>query len=153
MKNIFIDKILENLKCVDNSGIIIASPSKENPDYFYHWIRDSAIIIRTLIKEYNSSNDSNLKNIIINYVKTEIKLQKLNTLSGLGEPKFNVDKTPFNEEWGRPQNDSPALRVLALIDVLQSNIFSNLKIKSKKFIEEIILKNILYICDNIHKPF
>ncbi|PWN31058.1 Six-hairpin glycosidase [Jaminaea rosea] len=29
---------------------------------------------------------------------------------GIGEPKFNVDGSPFTGSWGRPQNDGPALR-------------------------------------------
>lgn len=33
---------------------------------------------------------------------------------GLGEPRFNVDLTPFTGGWGRPQNDGPALRATAL---------------------------------------
>ena len=28
--------------------------------------------------------------------------------------KVNVDGTSFNDEWGRPQNDSPALRAISL---------------------------------------
>ena len=32
-----------------------------------------------------------------------------------GEPKFNVDGSAFNGPWGRPQNDGPALRAIALI--------------------------------------
>ncbi|CAE6473639.1 unnamed protein product [Rhizoctonia solani] len=34
---------------------------------------------------------------------------------GLGEPKFNVDGTPFEGDWGRPQRDGPALRAITLI--------------------------------------
>jgi glucoamylase len=35
--------------------------------------------------------------------------------TGLGEPKFHVDGTAFTDPWGRPQNDGPALRAIALI--------------------------------------
>jgi glucoamylase len=34
---------------------------------------------------------------------------------GLGEPKFNLDGSAFDEPWGRPQNDGPALRASTLI--------------------------------------
>lgn len=34
---------------------------------------------------------------------------------GLGEPKFYVNQTRFNGDWGRPQRDGPALRATALI--------------------------------------
>lgn len=34
---------------------------------------------------------------------------------GLGEPKFNVDGSAFHGDWGRPQNDGPALQAIGLI--------------------------------------
>ena len=40
-------------------------------------------------------------------------------LSGLGEPKFEIDGTPFTGSWGRPQRDGPALRALTLIHYLR----------------------------------
>ena len=33
---------------------------------------------------------------------------------GLGEPKFNTDGTPYNCNWGRPQDDGPALCAASL---------------------------------------
>src|SRR5207237_562886 len=33
----------------------------------------------------------------------------------LGEPKYEVDGTIFTGPWGRPQNDSPAIRAVALL--------------------------------------
>ena len=42
-------RILENINTTTNIGIIIASPS-ENPPYKYHWIRDSALVMRTIIE-------------------------------------------------------------------------------------------------------
>lgn len=154
MEEIFLKKILENIKsdgCA--KGIVIASPSKGDPNYFYHWVRDSAIIIRALLKEYISNDDNlNLKEVILDYVNTEIELQNLDTLGGLGEPKFNVDKTAFNDNWGRPQNDGPALRALTFIEILESDILDNSNINLKSFINEVIHENIIYTCDNIHKP-
>jgi glucoamylase len=34
---------------------------------------------------------------------------------GLGEPKFNTDGSAFQGDWGRPQDDGPALRALVFI--------------------------------------
>jgi glucoamylase len=31
------------------SGLVVASPSKSNPDYFYTWTRDSALVFQTII--------------------------------------------------------------------------------------------------------
>ena len=39
--------------------------------------------------------------------------------AGLGEPKFNVDETRFNGNWGRPQRDGPALRSVALMGYVE----------------------------------
>lgn len=33
---------------------------------------------------------------------------------GLGEVKYHVDYTPFTGEWGRPQPDGPASRIITL---------------------------------------
>ena len=41
-------------------------------------------------------------------------------LKGLGEPKFMADGSPFTDSWGRPQNDGPALRALALMHYLRA---------------------------------
>ena len=41
-------------------------------------------------------------------------------LSGLGEPKFHVDGSPFTGSWGRPQRDGPALRALTLMAYLRA---------------------------------
>ena len=50
-------------------------------------------------------------------------VQDLDTLSGLGEPKINIDCTPFNGEWGRPQNDGPALRGIMMIKIIYNGTF------------------------------
>lgn len=34
-----------------NSGVVIASPSVENPDYFYTWTRDSSLVFQTIIDQ------------------------------------------------------------------------------------------------------
>ncbi|KAG8726813.1 hypothetical protein FRC10_006750 [Ceratobasidium sp. 414] len=39
----------------------------------------------------------------------------IRVLGGLGEPKFNVDGTPYTGSWGRPQRDGSALRAITLI--------------------------------------
>lgn len=130
------EKILQNINFNGNLnfnksiplGIIIASPSNSNPNYYFQWTRDNAIIINSLIDEFYQSNDSSIKDIILQYFNNSIILQRLNNLSGnftlknkfknLAEPKFNINNTPFNENWGRPQNDGPPLRVIASINFL-----------------------------------
>ncbi|CAK7265751.1 glycoside hydrolase 15 protein [Sporothrix epigloea] len=103
-------------------GIIIASPSTENPDYYYTWTRDSALAIKTLVELF-CNGKSSLQTQIMNYVDAQAILQTVSSPSGslasngtgLGEPKFTVDGKAFMGGWGRPQHDGPALRATALI--------------------------------------
>ena len=47
------DTIYENIL---SNGSIIASPSKK-PDYNFHWIRDGAIVIKSLIDTYYKNDE------------------------------------------------------------------------------------------------
>lgn len=105
-------------------GAVIASPSKFKPDYFYQWIRDGAITLNTVINYLSESQfqNSSVQATIENYLNNTYHLQRIDNPSGafdselrnLGEPKFEVDSTPYTGSWGRPQNDGPPLRVLAV---------------------------------------
>jgi len=59
------------------------------------------------------AGNSSLQAEIENYVIAQAELQTVCNPSGclstggLGEPKFNVDKTAFTGAWGRPQRDGP----------------------------------------------
>ncbi len=115
-------KILENISPPDGlPGSIIAARTRVSPNYYYHWIRDAGLVIEALVERYQSSNNSNEKSSIrrkvFEYLEFSKTIQNIKTLSGLGEPKVNVDGTSFNDEWGRPQNDSPALRAISLISL------------------------------------
>lgn len=123
-------------------GGIIASPSKETPDYFYQWVRDSAITIRSVISNLFAQNVSQtfdephvlnetLAATVLKYINNSYVLQRLDNLSGdsvkldhvgqlkgLGEPKWLVDSTPYMDVWGRPQNDGPPLRTVAILHFL-----------------------------------
>lgn len=110
------------------NGVIIASPSKSNPDYYYQWTRDSAITVISLNNQLIGTEKYNItvSHIILDYVNNIHILQSLDNRSGsrknlnknLGEPKFMVDNSPFNENWGRPQNDGPPLRALSVMKFL-----------------------------------
>ncbi|KAJ9270738.1 CAZyme family GH15 and CBM20 [Paecilomyces variotii] len=103
-----------------SSGIVIASPSKSNPDYFYTWTRDAALTLKCLVDTFIAGN-TDLQSTIQNYISAQAYLQTVSNPSGdlstggLGEPKFNVDETAFTGSWGRPQRDGPALRATAMI--------------------------------------
>ena len=144
-----LDRILENTNTTTHKGIIIASPSTV-PPYKFHWIRDSALVMRVFIDMFQRTKESKYFEYIINYIENESKVQDLDTLSGLGEPKINIDCTPFNGEWGRPQNDGPALRGIMMIKII--NLFKyNYDIMIDKLIRPIVIKDINYLLNNYDK--
>ena len=104
-------------------GSVVASPSKLNPNYYYNWIRDSALTMAVIEKLYrqNGPNHAYWGKLLKNYVRFSRRNQLTPNPSGaadgggLGEPKFNVNGTAFTGAWGRPQNDGPALRAITLI--------------------------------------
>lgn len=124
-KNKSIEYLLNN--CLSQPvypGTIIASPSRQQPDYFYHWVRDAAITFSEMLTLYketsNSQTKSALKKFIIDHIKLNQKFQKMPGLEkGLGEPKFRADGTAFQDSWGRPQNDGPALRAIYFISLYE----------------------------------
>lgn len=76
--------------------------------------------------EPSSSRAASLSTILDAYTSLQSKIQHTSNpsgtfddLSGLGEPKFHVDGTPFTGSWGRPQRDGPALRALTLMHYLR----------------------------------
>lgn len=86
--------------------------------------------MNTLVDVYADDTSSSLgrraSNILDAYVDLQQTIQRTSNpsgnfgdLSGLGEPKFEVDGTPFTGSWGRPQRDGPALRALTLIHYLR----------------------------------
>jgi len=96
-------------------GMVVASPSRENPDYYFDWVRDTALTMRSLIDYWEIKRDPKIKKMILTWINAETYRQTLPALSGLGEPKYNIDGTGFTGPWGRPQNDGPALRAVTMI--------------------------------------
>ena len=132
----FFNNILED-------GSIIASPSKD-PDYNFHWVRDAAIVMKGIIILYNDDNQNQkYKNIMLKYIETEL----IHIQHHAAEPKFNIDKTPYTGEWGRPQNDGPALRGIVCLQMLK--IFQDENVEK---IHKIIQNDLKYTIENIDNP-
>jgi len=101
-------------------GVVIASPSRTSPNYYYHWVRDGALtmdVVASLLASGDTSGPWQQK--LLDYAKFSRQNQMANSITGLGEPKFQVDGTPFAGPWGRPQNDGPALRALTFLHFAQ----------------------------------
>lgn len=113
-KRVCLEKIYEHISPPDASpGAVIASPSRQDPDYYYHWVRDAALVMQAMIDECESSED--LDRLFGDYIAFSKRNQQAPSLGNLGEPKFYVDGRPYEKQWGRPQNDGPALRAITLI--------------------------------------
>ncbi|OMH79861.1 Glucoamylase, intracellular sporulation-specific [Zancudomyces culisetae] len=152
-----ISKLKSNLNLYKSNkfvqrGAICASPSKSEPDYFYHWTRDSALTISYIIFAMENSIDSeslyyskhssshkdqsflanppstkedfhSFVNHYINFTNYLVKYKR-HPVGDLGEPKFYMNGELFLKSWGRPQNDGPALRSIANIQYINF-LFSN----------------------------
>lgn len=82
-------------------GTVIASPSKTYPNYFYQWVRDSAITMKGIVNEYGKTTNAGLREVLEQYLKIQATIQGTVNPSGdystggLGEPKFMVNGDPF----------------------------------------------------------
>lgn len=106
--------MLEN---VLSSGAIVASPSKQEPNYYYDWVRDSGITMGLFAHWYERKPSPNVRKRLQQYIEWTKLLQNAEPNPGFdvfGEPKFYVSGKVYSGLWGRPQNDGPALRALAL---------------------------------------
>lgn len=137
---------------LNENGSIKASPSDE-PNYNYHWVRDSNLIVSLLVDLYEYLYINNITeidkydvlNFIEKFVDFEIVIHNSNQITGLGEPKIHLDGSPFIEPWGRPQNDGPALRIISFIKIIKN--FGYLE----KKIEPLICENLKYLKENYNK--
>ncbi|KAI8910761.1 Six-hairpin glycosidase-like protein [Entophlyctis helioformis] len=122
-------------------GTAIASPSQHQPDYFFHWTRDAALAFAAVLDHLRDVTAPNrtgppppasapattahgvacephpeLEGLLDAYAGVSHSHQlRRDAIAGLGEPKFNVDGSPFAGPWGRPQTDGPALRASTLV--------------------------------------
>jgi len=138
-------------------GSILASQRIANwdpePDYFHHWIRDSAIVLRAVplaiaadpasrpfwlrfIAEFIgfslTISDPDRVGPRTNplrattlpshekFLRPDAELAALQGDAWLEEPRFAADGGPDLEQWGRPQDDGPALRGSAMMSVLDA---------------------------------
>ncbi|KAG2208697.1 hypothetical protein INT47_007796 [Mucor saturninus] len=105
------------------AGFIAASLSTANPDYYYSWTRDSALVSYVMANDYNTtlSGNTTIVKLLKDYVTYSINAQSTSTACNcLGEPKFNPDGSSYTGAWGRPQNDGPAERASSFILIADS---------------------------------
>lgn len=117
---------------IQSNGAVIAAPSQANPNYFFHWVRDGALTMDVVVALYRDTKDpaerGQYSSLLMAYLDFSLGNQVTpNRRSapgrGLGEPKFFVTGAAFEGDWGRPQDDGPALRALTFIRL--ANLFAN----------------------------
>ena len=91
-------------------GTVIAAQSYAAPNYAYHWVRDASLTMDVVNDLYAAATKDSAKAayeaILFEYAHASVVEQLDPTaITGLGEPKFNLDNTAFTGPWGRPQND------------------------------------------------
>ncbi len=103
-------------------GVVVAALSKRDPDYYFHWVRDSATVMRTFVEEFRAQGDAIpapvLEARMGDFLRLSEHLQQLPAPFGLGEPRYSVDGTVDRSPWSRPQFDGPARRVLTVLAYL-----------------------------------
>ncbi|KAJ6780421.1 hypothetical protein PWT90_02308 [Aphanocladium album] len=133
-------------------GAVVASPSTSNPNYWYTWTRDSALVFKCLVDRFTHSYDGNLQKLIQEYIAAQAKLQGVSNPSGslsdgagLAEPKFNVDLSAFTGPWGRPQRDGPALRAVALISYANWLIDNGYTDTARQIVWPVVRNDLSYV--------
>jgi len=158
---IALDGALANIGGTNNSivsssgalpGVVVASPSTTNPDYFYTWVRDSSLTYTMIIDELVFGNRS-FQITIEDFQDSQAVLQTVTNPSGsfwpaglgLGEPKFYTNETRFNGVWGRPQRDGPALRATAFLNLADYIIGINRTNVVQTIFWPLILNDLKYV--------
>lgn len=156
---ISLDGVLANIGGLNSTwvtgaspGVVVASPSTNNPNYFYTWTRDSALTYTMLIDEFILGNLS-LRKTIEDYTTSQAFLQTVTNPSGslwpagdgLGEPKFYTNLTRFDGTWGRPQRDGPALRATAFMNLAPVLFSLNETAAYMQFYWPLVLNDLRYI--------
>lgn len=120
-KGVATQKLFDNISPEGAAvGAVVASPSKSNPDYFRHWVRDAGLTMNLVVSLYQNATNQSDRDFyyqkMMDYVDFSRKNQTTPNPSGdIGEPLFEANGDPYNKGWGRPQNDSPAIRAVTLM--------------------------------------
>lgn len=152
-------------------GAVVASPSKHNPDYFFHWVRDAALVMNVVVDCYDASQTSADKTrfgkLLDDYASFSAQNQLTKNPSGdaerrrqgnaawnladVGEPKFEVDGRAFLDGWGRPQDDGPALRAITFLNYIES-IGTHALLADRQDLFRIIALDLEYVVKNWQNP-
>ena len=112
------DRFIQRI--VPSAGSVLAADrgKPDEPDYAFHWIRDSSLIMRAIATHLASDQArpaAALAERWLDYLRFSRSLQLLQPTVGPGEVRFNLDGSEDYLQWSRPQFDGPPLRALAML--------------------------------------
>ena len=106
------------------AGIVVGALQKKNPDYYFHWVRDSSLVMHAAADAFAHrrpyASRRQFERQFRDFLTLSQRLQGLPSKYGLGEPRYSVTGQVDTLPWSRPQFDGPALRALAVLDFLRS---------------------------------
>lgn len=108
--------------------------------------------MKMIVDEFILGNEE-LQVYLEDYYRSQAVLQTITNPSGsflpsghgLGEAKYTVNGARFNDAWGRPQRDGPALRAITLITYSRWLAENGQQAKAKEVIWPIIANDLSYV--------
>jgi glucoamylase len=105
-------------------GVVVAALQAKDPDYYFHWVRDSAEVMHTTATAFAwrrpYTTPALFEKQFTDFLTLSMRLQHTSSKFGLGEPRFSVNGQVDLLPWSRPQFDGPALRALAVLAYLRA---------------------------------
>jgi glucoamylase len=105
-------------------GIVVAALQSKDPDYYFHWVRDSALVMNTVAEAFELqrpyTSASTFEKQFDDFLQLSKHLQGLPSKFGLGEPRYTVSGDVDTVPWSRPQYDGPALRALSILEYFKA---------------------------------
>ncbi len=105
-------------------GIVVAALQAKDPDYYFHWVRDSALVMNTVAEAFALqrpyTSRATFDQQFNDFLRLSRHLQGLPSLYGLGEPRYTVSGEVDTVPWSRPQYDGPALRALCILEYFRA---------------------------------
>jgi glucoamylase len=110
--------VIQKIRPRPGSVAAAAMGKPGEPDYSFHWVRDSALVMRMLatLEAASAATEAAIyEHRLADFIRFSRLLQQSGSPEGLGEVRYNLDGSQDMLRWSRPQFDGPPLRALALM--------------------------------------
>lgn len=147
-------------------GTVIAAQSYTAPNYAYNWVRDSSLTMDVVVSFYDAATDATAikayETLLFEYAHAgAVEQTDPDLITGLGEPKFELNNSAFTGPWGRPQNDGPATRAITLMEFATAYLAKSGDINTVKAkiydstahpLDAPVMKDLLFVANNWTAP-